>query len=121
HTDDTTGHRLEAEPGADQSVRIVAALVNPAGEAQAETVTLLNTTAAAIDLAGWTLLDRDKNALPLSGTLPAGETVRIPLRPPVMLPNKGGLITLLTSGGLRVDGVSYTAAAAKRRGCSTKF
>ena len=65
HTDDRTGHRLE-EPGPtepDFRVRIVAALVNPIGPApERETVTLLNATPQAIDLAGWQIADQQSTS-----------------------------------------------------------
>lgn len=144
HSDDRTGHRIAGEvsgppsdpaqppspftPGSqptpeapDGGVRIVSALVNAIQTPEVETVTLLNTLPQPVDLAGWTLLDRDKNAMALQGTLAAGDTLRITLKPPVVLPNKGGLITLLNAQGLRVDGVSYTAAQAINPGFSLKF
>nr|WP_236705866.1 DUF2278 family protein [Frankia sp. ACN1ag] len=123
HTDDTTGHTLPGIPPAapggqpapgepDRQVRIIAALVNPTGPApEAETVTLLNTTVAAVDLTGWKLLDRANHAGPLPGlVLPAGDAVRIPVPAPVALGNHGGTITLLNPDGLKVDGVAYTTA-----------
>jgi hypothetical protein len=144
HTDDATGHQTRPgvsgppsdsgqpsnpfAPGGrptpeapDGAVRIVAALVNAMESPEVETVTLLNVTNAAIDLAGWRLLDRDKRAMALSGILPPGETLRVVLKPPVVLPNKGGLVTLLNPDGLRVDGVSYTKAQASLPGYSVKF
>ena len=65
HTDDQTGHathpRAGRAGGPDHTVRIVAALVNPVGPApEAETVTLLNASPEAIDLAGWSILDREE-------------------------------------------------------------
>ena len=144
HTDDRTGHRLSVpvsgppsdtttpttpfQPGGmptpeapDGAVRIVGALVNAIRSPEVETVTLLNTTAQTIDLSGWMLLDRDKHAMALSGIIPAGETLRITLIPPAVLPNKGGLITILNEDGLRVDGVSYTKAQASAPGYTIKF
>lgn len=144
HTDDATGHRTEIpvsgppsdttqppnpfEPGVpptpeapDGAVRIVAALANPIESPEVETVTLLNVTSAAIDLTGWKLLDRDKNPMPLTGIIPAGDTLRITLIRPAMLPNKGGIITVLNPDGLRVDGVTYTKAQASLPGFSIKF
>jgi uncharacterized protein YukJ len=144
HSDDRTGHRLDGgvsgppsdpadppnpfTPGAqptpeapDGGVRIVSALVNATLTPEVETVTLLNVTAQRIDLAGWKLLDREKNAMTLQGAIAAGDTLRITLAPPVVLPNKGGLITLLNAQGLRVDGVSYTQAHASNPGFSVKF
>ena len=123
HSDDVTGHQTKPPVGGppDGEVRIIAALVNPVQSPEVETVTLLNVTPQAIDLSGWRLLDRDKNVMKLSGTLGAGETLRITLKLPVVLPNKGGLITLLNAQGLRVDGVSYTSAMASLPGFSVKF
>ncbi|MCB1778096.1 MAG: DUF2278 family protein, partial [Candidatus Competibacteraceae bacterium] len=144
HTDDSTGHRISVSvsgslsnddqpttpfvPGAppspqapDGTVRIVAALVNPVLSPEVETVTLLNVTDTMIDLRGWTLLDRDKRRMPLQGQIPAGDTLRITLAPPVVLPNKGGLISLLNPDGLRVDGVTYTKVQASLPGFSLKF
>jgi Uncharacterized conserved protein (DUF2278) len=120
HTDDRTGHAIPTpEPGEpDHTARIVAALVNPAGPApEAETVTLVNASPQAIDLAGWSILDREKRRLVLdAGSLAAGDTIRIPLSPPVALGNRGRLITLLDLDGLKVDGVAYTKAQAEREG-----
>ena len=121
HTDDQTGHQIVPEETPDGLVRIVAALVNAIESPEKEYVTLLNMTSAAIDLDGWKIADRDKNKMALSGVLGAGETVRIPLVPPVILPNKGGIITLLNEDGLRVDGVTYTKAQASKPGWTIKF
>ena len=128
HTDDQTGHAIPTpqpgEPGAsDHTVRIVAALVNPVGPApEAETVTLLNVTPEAVDLTGWSILDRDKRRLVLdAGELAAGDSLRVLLRAPVALGNRGGLISLLDPDGLKVDGVAYTKAQAEREGWSLVF
>jgi len=145
HSDDHTGHQTQTptsgppsnggvavpspfEPGGqptpampDGAVRIVAALVNPIQSPEVEYVTLLNTTNLAIDLRGWKIADRDKNKMALSGSIPAGETFRVKLVPPVMLPNKGGIVTLLNEAGLRVDGVSYTKEQANNPGWTIKF
>jgi uncharacterized protein YukJ len=132
HTDDQTGHRIEdptpgpgptpspSEP--DFRIRVVGALVNPTGPApEHETVTLLNTTPAAIDLAGWQLADQQKRKQPLSGGLAAGETRRIAIAAPLQLGNKGGIITLLDNRGLKVHGVSYTKQDADREGWTLVF
>jgi uncharacterized protein YukJ len=147
HTDDRTGHRIvgvepdtepvprplpepvpagpahepaEGEP--DFLIRIVAALVNPVGPApEAETVTLLNTSPDPIDLAGWTLLDRMKQRQALTGTIAAGAAKAVKVGPPFALGNNGGIITLLDSRGLKVDGVSYTAVEARREGWTIAF
>lgn len=126
HTDDKTGHTIATStppgepdgpvhPGEpDHVARIVAALVNPVGPApERETVTLINASPQAINLAGWAIADRQKNRQRLSGTLAPGATVVVALAPPVALGNQGGIITLLNAQGLKVDGVSYTAAQAR--------
>jgi uncharacterized protein YukJ len=124
HTDDRTGHRLEG-PGPtepDLRVLIVGALVNPIGPApERETVTLLNATPQAIDLAGWQIADQQKHKQTLAGAIAAGETRRIALDPPIQLGNKGGIITLLDNHGLKVHGVSYTKADADLEGWTVVF
>lgn len=124
HTDDTTGHQITdgvAGGVPDGTVRIVAALVNAVQSPETEFVTLLNTTADAIDLAGWTLADRDKRTMALGGAVAAGETLRVQLTPQVVLPNRGGVITLLDSAGLKVDGVAYTGEQAAEPGRTIAF
>ncbi len=68
HTDDTTGHTIGGapqEPQAAAPVRIVAALVNPAGPApERETVLLLNASPSPVDLTGWRIADRLKHTAP---------------------------------------------------------
>jgi uncharacterized protein YukJ len=123
HTDDTTGHTITdtPQPG-DQAVRIVGALVNPIGGApEHETVTILNASPTAIDLKGWQIADKLKNKYGLSGKINAGATVVVSLPPSVQLGNSGGIITLLDSKGLKVDGVSYTGEQAKKEGWTLVF
>jgi uncharacterized protein YukJ len=122
HTDDVTGHKI-AGPGdpPDGRVRIVGALVNAVQTPEVEFVTLLNTTADAIDLAGWALADRDAHTMALAGSIGAGETLRVQLTPRVTLPNRGGTVSLLDAGGLKVDGVAYTGAQAAEPGRTIAF
>jgi uncharacterized protein YukJ len=134
HTDDRTGHTVEelsapgpapvlgpAEP--DHLVRIAAALVNPIGGApEQETATLINTSGNVVDLGGWALLDRLKRRMPLEQViLPPGEAIRVRLRDPVQLGNRGGLLTLLDPAGLKVDGVAYTEEQAAEEGRTIVF
>jgi len=144
HTDDNTGHQIEVPtsgpasdpstppspfpPGGrptpqipDGAIRIVAALVNPVESPETEFVTILNTTNDDIDLTGWQIADRDKNKMRLAGQIGAGLTIRVQLAPPVALPNKGGLISVLNADGLKVDGVKYTAKQASLPGFTLKF
>jgi uncharacterized protein YukJ len=132
HTDDKTGHTItEPQPGPgpepgpgepDLIVRIVGALVNPEGPGpEHETVTILNATPKAIDLAGWQIADKLKHKHGLSGAINAGATRVISLPPAVQLGNKGGIITLLNNSGLKVDGVSYTEEQARKKGWTVVF
>jgi hypothetical protein len=57
----------------------------------------------------------------LSGTLDPGAVVRIDIVPPVALSNKGGIISVLNSNGLKVDGVSYTREQANQPGWTIVF
>jgi len=117
HTDEITGHALEVAEEPDKTVRIVAAMVNPVGgEPEAETVILLNPTPQPIDLAGWQIADQQKRKCAIAGKLPAGGVLTVALKAPTKLGNSGGIITLLDAHGLKVDGVSYTSAQAKREG-----
>jgi len=133
HTDDTTGDRIGAPvgggghpaPDGDQGagdgvVRIIAALVNPTGPApEAERLTLLNTSAAAVDLTGWQIANAAKERGPLNGALAAGGTLTV--ASPVALSNQGGIITLLDDAGLKIHGVAYTRAQASREGWTIAF
>jgi uncharacterized protein YukJ len=133
HTDDITGHTSPdvPDPGTgptpspsepDHVVRIVGALVNPLGPApEHETVTLLNASPQAIDLAGWRVADRMNRAHSLTGTLAPGTTMVVALPPTVQLGNRGGIITLLNQQGLKVDGVAYTEQQADKEGWTIVF
>ncbi len=115
-TDDTTGHKKSGpEVVTPATLRIIAALVNPAGEEVGhETVTLLNPTPAPIDLTGWKLVDRLDKRDALSGVIAAGETLRVRLTGQgAQLSNKGGTIALINPSGQRVGGVSFTGEQAK--------
>jgi Uncharacterized conserved protein (DUF2278) len=139
HTDDRTGHALKTPtsgppsdatpsrgtlPTTDQPdglVRIVAALVNDRSTPERESVTLLNTSPTDINLTGWSLLDKTEAAMPLSGSLAAGESRQFLVQAPMVLSNKGGLITLVNAEGLKVDGVAYTKSQASHPGWTLKF
>jgi hypothetical protein len=59
--------------------------------------------------------------MPLTGTLEPGGALKVTIQPPVALSNKGGIITLLNADGLKVHGVSYTAAQANQPGWTIVF
>ena len=134
HTDDTTGHKIPVPPPGptptplpgdrDGHVRIAAALVNPQGhDPGLETVTLINASAAAVDLTGWALADRNKRRSPIaSGVLAAGDALKVSLDGTgAQLSNKGGIITLLDEQGRKIDGVSYTKEMVRRQGWTLVF
>jgi len=50
-----------------------------------------------------------------------GATLEVTLSGGVQLGNNGGAIRLLDAAGLKVDGVSYTAAQAKQQGWTVVF
>jgi uncharacterized protein YukJ len=141
HTDDTTGHSiLEPDPRfptrphppigpndippfdvPDGLVRIVGALVNDVSSPEHERVTILNTADVPVDLNGWTLKDKQKNAMPLAGVIAPGATRLIDVQAPVALSNKGGIITLIDANGVKVHGVSYTKTQARQPGRTIPF
>jgi uncharacterized protein YukJ len=144
HTDDKTGNVIAAPAGGtssdgggdsgviqpvhvptvsqpDGQLRIVAALINDVSSPEHETVTLINTTHQPVDLVGWSLKDKMKNATPLSGTIAPGESLRVAVKTPMALSNKGGLISLINAQGLKVDGVSYTKEQASQPGRTVVF
>lgn len=103
------------------SIRIMAALVNPKGQDRGnETVTLLNTTDADIDLTHWLIADQTgKQAL--TGVLASGETVRVALTGSVQLSNTRDTITILDPQGVLIDQVSYEARLLPNEGHTMVF
>jgi hypothetical protein len=95
------------QPVAAGDVLIVAALPNPVGtDFGQESVTLVNTTAEPVDLAGWSLGDAVGGPQTLSGVLTAGADVRVVLGSAVRLGNQGDTIAL-ADGGQVIDQVAY--------------
>jgi hypothetical protein len=94
-------------PLASSRVRIIAALVDPAGDDRGnETVTLINVSEADIPLAGWTLADA-AGRQPLQGTLAHGDALRISLTGQVQLGNARDTLTLRDDKDAVVDQVAY--------------
>ncbi|TDK39764.1 DUF2278 family protein [Rhizobium deserti] len=119
------------EPGqGDRLVRIVSAMVNPQGmegqpgfAGEGEWVQLINLLPQDVELGGWAILNRNKGRSEIeAGTvLPGAGFLRVAINATAPLGNSGGLITLVDAQGLKVDGVSYTAAAARREGFPMGF
>ena len=102
-------------------IRIVAALIDPIGNERGhETVTLLNTTAAEIDLSGWNLADAQSRQA-LAGRLAAGDALRVQLGNGVQLSNVRDTITVLDGQDDIVDQVSYEARQLPAEGRTKLF
>jgi endonuclease YncB( thermonuclease family) len=91
-------------------VLIVAALPDPVGVDRGhELLTLLNATATAVDLAGWTLADAAGGKQGLGGTLDGGGVRQVHLGSGLQLGNKGDTVVLVDPKGATVDQVTYKA------------
>lgn len=128
-TDRLTGHGLipvnEPAPVARtarsrEDVRIIAALVNPEGQAP-QRVTLLNTCPDDVDLAGWRLVDAWGNHQRLGGIVKGGATTSFEVETDLRLGPTGGAITLINPDGYKVHGVAYTRRQARRQGRTLAF
>ena len=74
---------------------------------------MANVTADAIDIQGWKISDKADRTQPLTGSVGAGDIVRITLTGGVSLENDGGSITLTDPSGATIDRVSYTETQVK--------
>lgn len=121
HTDNKTGNPIQGVRMLEEnSVIIVAALLNPISGSQ--TISILNTTKDAIDLSGWVLSDSSKNNIKLDGTIGAGSFMTIPVsNTNFALSSFGGIISVLDSSGMKINGVKYTADEYSDRGRTLKF
>jgi uncharacterized protein YukJ len=121
HTNDSTGNPIENRSvWNENTVVIVSALLNPISGMPA--ISLLNTTSNDIDLSGWALADRMKEKKKLKGVIKAGDFITINIiLPELILPESGGIISLLDENGIKINGVSYTAKEYSEKGITTKF
>ena len=91
-------------------VLIVAALPDPVGTDRGhELITLLNTTAASVDLTGWGLVDAAGGRQQLSGQLAGGGVVQVPAQGALQLGNQGDTLVLVDPRGASIDQVTYKA------------
>jgi uncharacterized protein YukJ len=93
------------------SAYIERALVNPAGdELRGEIVVIGNTTVTAIDLTGWSLVDKTNKIETLAGIqlTPGGSAIVVLSGDGAQLSNKGGTIRLLNPSGVLIHAVSYS-------------
>ncbi|HEX9060253.1 MAG TPA: DUF2278 family protein [Clostridia bacterium] len=125
HTDDTTGNPIDIEPNRipvsnDGIITISAALINTLNGSK-QTVSLLNTSPDAINLAGWSIADKFKNRQKLDLLINPGAFATIEVQEGLKLPVSGGIITLLDNKGIKVHGVSYTSRDTEKHGWTTVF
>lgn len=102
------------------TVRIIAALINPAGTEQGhETVTLINTTGADIDLDGWQITD-NTGRQKLQLIIKQGDTLRITLGN-IRLNNSFDTLTLLDTTEQIISQVMYKAKNLPKEGNTKVF
>ncbi len=114
---------------------IATAMVNPSGDERLEEwVSVINLSSEPINLEGWTLSDTKHEPLQLNSILnqqqrilKPGEAVKIQPLSPVMLSNRGGVISLYDkpqanqSKGRRIDRVHYTSKDAEQEDAIVRF
>lgn len=111
-------------PTGNSDIRIVAALINPAGhDPGKETVTLINLGSQPVSLDGWRIEDRNGRAQPLAGMgIDAGDAVRVTLDASgAQLSNKGGEISLIDTESRVVHTVTYPREEARKQGKTFLF
>jgi hypothetical protein len=97
------------------AVYVERALINPVGDDPSKEVVVIgNTTPNAVDLTGWSIVDKNNAAEALAGVLlPGGASVLVVLSGSgAQLSNKGGTIRLLNPEGMLIHAVSYAKADA---------
>lgn len=106
-------------------IRIVAALVNPAGDdVGKESVYIINLSPENIPLKGWSIVDKlgKKEAIADNAVLAAHSVLTIHLTGRgAQLGNSGGTITLQNQSGQKIDGVAYTQEQAKQQNYLLNF
>ncbi|MDW3190920.1 MAG: DNA/RNA non-specific endonuclease [Cytophagales bacterium] len=108
----------------DKNLVIVAAMVNPEGRdsKKNEWVSLLNVSNDKIDLDGWALWNSRGKTAPLSGTVEAGESIRISFaKHDFSLVNADVHLILRNPKKDTVDIVSYTRKEAEESGHAIVF
>jgi endonuclease YncB( thermonuclease family) len=96
-------------------ILIIAALPDPVGSDQGrEIVTLLNTTAASVDVAGWGLVDAAGGRMDLSGQVSGGGVVQIAVDDGLQLGNQGDTLILVDADSRTIDQVTYKADTVRR-------
>jgi len=109
----------------DRNIVIAAAMVNPAGsnERANEWITLLNISAADVDLSGWRIEDQRAKMIHLSGLIEKGSARRIQMADhhSIRLLNSGGTIILKNEKNEVVDRETYTKENATEENRALRF
>ncbi len=101
---------------------IVAAFVHPNEEKDGvEHVTIRNPGDGTLDVSGWQVQNRQRDAMTLNGLIPARRARRFPLPASVPLSARGGLLRLIDNEGVEVDGVTYTRQETRAKRGSLTF
>ncbi|OJJ38687.1 hypothetical protein ASPWEDRAFT_36368 [Aspergillus wentii DTO 134E9] len=113
-------------PSKGAPVLITEALVNPVGPdgqpgTEVETVTLTNVTDENISLDTWKILNSHGDLEQIWGISIGAKGSAVVQVPDCPLSNNGDTITLLDPNGMKVHGVSYNAAQARRPGKPVVF
>ncbi len=105
------------------AIRIIAALVNPAGPDQGlETVTLINLSGEKLVLNNWQIADRNDNRSSFSVEIDKGDTYRYRLDGRgAQLVNGDGMIKLLNENGDLVHLISYSRDQVREQGKTLTF
>ena len=123
---DDNGNAIPPDPHTGTTdVRIVAAMVNPAGDdVGKEAVYIINLSPNTIPLKGWSIVDKlgKKEVLADNLVLAAHSVLTIRLSgKSAQLGNSGGTITLQDQLNQKVDGVAYTQEQTKQQNYLINF
>jgi uncharacterized protein YukJ len=131
HTDDQgnalpvrqrAGERHSSRQEGQGAARITGAFVNPNERKRGgESVVLWNDGEAPLDVTGWQVHNRNRDAATLTGLIPPGRSRRFELPADMPLSINGGLIRLVDDTGDEIDGVCYTRHEARRKRGSLSF
>ncbi len=104
-------------------VRIIAAMINPHGhDAGHESITLMNTGANPVSLAGWRIANQNEQYRSLDGHADPGIPIQVHFDgTDVQLSNRGGAIRLLNQSGQAAHMVSYSQSQVRRQGETILF
>lgn len=112
-------------PAVPNSIKIIAALVNPTGhDPGKESITLINTSPTPMTINNWEIMDRNGNKSSFStSSIEGGDTFRVVLdgNGAQLSNSKDGTIKLLNEHGEMVDLVSYSKSKVREQGRTILF